>query len=194
MRRIPVPMAVLSLCAVVLAGTLAMELAASPEPDFAPLPVPAAAAPARLGAEIPTFTPEPAELSEVIVERPLFFASRRPPPPEPDGPAPEVQKASMVDFALVGTILSSSGRVALVKPSKDPLVELAEGQAVGGWTVDRIGADSVVFRSGAEVETVPVRDFSGKPKAAAAAQPPRKPASQAAPAPAAQQRRVIGRR
>jgi hypothetical protein len=135
-----------------------------------------------------TIAAVPAEASREIVDRPLFFASRRPLPPEPPPvvearPEPEPP----LNFVLVGTILTDSSRTALVKPEKMPPLELAPGQSLGGWIVSAIDVDRIMVRHGATEQLLGLRDF-GAPKAqpavtrapVAARPPPPAPAAQPA--------------
>ena len=91
----------------------------------------------------------------VIVERPLFSPSRRPPAVSAAAapiPAP--------DFSLFGVVISAGEPFALVKPSTggDP-VRITEGESMSGWTVARIEADRILVRHDA-AERELLLDFS----------------------------------
>lgn len=113
-----------------------------------------------------------------IVKRPLFFASRRPPPkiiarskPRPARtkprpvkkrvaairkPAPRPERAPP-DIRLTGVILSPKAKVAIVEISRDRSVaHLLEGQKIDGWTIKSILADSLVLESGKRIHRVPL--------------------------------------
>ncbi len=124
------------------------------------------------GLAVPTAGRAAAAAAHEIVDRPLFFASRRPVPPEPPAvAAAKPEPVPPLDFALVGTILTGSSRVALVKPDKAASVELALGQLVGGWTVSAIDADRIMVRHGATEQLVGLRDFGGNKVLPAAMRP-----------------------
>lgn len=137
------------------------------------------------GLAVPAIGRVAAAATQGIIERPLFFASRRPVPPEPPAVAEaRPEPVPPLDFTLVGTILTGSSRVALVKPDKTAPVELALGQLVGGWTVSAIDADRIMVRHGATEQLLGLRDFGGtrvlpaamRPQASQQAAPQRQPA------------------
>lgn len=115
----------------------------------------------------------PAEASREIIDRPLFFASRRPLPPEPP-PAVEAraEPEPPLTFALVGTILTSISQTALVKPEKLPPLELSAGQSLDGWTVSSIDVDRIIVRHGATEQLLGLRDFGAAKALPAAARAP----------------------
>ncbi len=161
---------------VALAAVLAVEVADAVQ-------MPAAVAPAAgsgpLDEEVPAVVvaAAPAGASREIVERPLFFSSRRPLPPEPllvaeARPEPEPP----ITFVLIGTILTGSSRTALVKPEREPPVELVPGQALNGWTVRSIDADRIMVRHGANEQLLGLRDFgAGRAQPAVARTPAARP-------------------
>jgi general secretion pathway protein N len=94
--------------------------------------------------------------------RPLFNVTRRPPPEagvatstlnpsaddkptEPDGPP----------FTLMGTILSSRARVAvLLDQATSRVTQLPQGKINSGWTAMSVGARSIVLRKGDSLKTL----------------------------------------
>jgi hypothetical protein len=129
---------------VALAGIIYIELDA---PDIEP-PAKAAvaAAPAadKRPAESPSFAMPPLRNFAGVLSRPLFSETRRP-PRQPTGPA-DTRDAS---FILVGTILSTQERHALVEHGQPPHIDrVSEGQEIDGWTVERILPDRIVFGRG----------------------------------------------
>ncbi len=153
----------------VLAACLALELRAS-----ALGPVSSAHAAVEADEAAPALAIEfaPADASREVTERPLFFRSRRPLPPEPPAvaePRPEPQPP--LTFALVGTIVTGPTRVALVKPEKAASVELAVGQSLEGWTLTTIDADRVMVRHGGTEQLLGLRDFGAKAQSAVARGP-----------------------
>jgi hypothetical protein len=128
------------------------------------------AAAAGDGAATPAGAPEaalalpPPEQFAVIVERPLFAQTRRPPPPtaEPAPPAdaepepvaaetpPEPEPPPTVDFTLVGVVTDGTERHALVRRQSDgAVVEVPEGGDISGWFAVLIDPERAVFRQGA---------------------------------------------
>jgi hypothetical protein len=94
-----------------------------------------------------------------IVQRPLFNDDRRrdPPPPPPAPPKPP-PPPSADNYRLVGLILSSNLRMALVQRRQDGQVaHLHEGDMLDGWTVKTVAASGVQLTgSSGEVElTIP---------------------------------------
>jgi len=120
------------------------------------------------GAATPGSAPEaalalpPPEQFAVIVERPLFAQTRRPPPPAPEAPeaAPEsvaVEAAPLppqpplpaLDFTLVGIVTAGGERYALVQRQSDgAVVEVPEGGDISGWFAVLIDSEHAVFRQG----------------------------------------------
>jgi hypothetical protein len=116
----------------------------------------------------------PPEQFAVIVDRPLFAQTRRPPPPaaaepappaepepapEPDlaeTPPPEPAPPPAVDFTLVGIVTDGSERRALVQRQSDgTVVEVPEGGDIAGWFAVLIDPERAIFRqAGTEQELV----------------------------------------
>lgn len=118
------------------------------------------------------------ETFAVIVERPLFSPSRRPPA---EGTAATPIPAP--DFSLFGIVISAGEPFALVQPSAggEP-VRITEGASMSGWTVSRIEADRILIWHGATEQEL-LLDFSAPAPTLANAVPNDAPAdSQAAPA------------
>jgi len=135
----------------------------------------APALPAAQGgpAPLPAFRPPAAEASAVIVERPLFFPSRQPAEPEPVAAAAE-PPAEPPDMALIGTIVTTSGRRAIVQsPPGGAAQVLSEGQEIDGWTIAAIETERVLLRRGDEEQAIALEDPAS---VEAAKPPPAKPA------------------
>jgi general secretion pathway protein N len=93
--------------------------------------------------------------------RPLFNATRRPPPETAAAPTlnPSVdEKAAELEgppFTLAGTIVSSTARVAvLLDQASSKVTQLQQGKTDSGWTALSIGARSIVLRKGDSVKTL----------------------------------------
>jgi hypothetical protein len=97
-----------------------------------------------------------------VVARPLFTASRRPPPPRPSsemvvGPPEPAPKPEIPD--LIGVIISADRRMALLRPRATTEALLAmEGQTVAGWQVRAIKPTQVVLGWGNDSEVLKISD------------------------------------
>ena len=95
-------------------------------------------------------------------DRPLFAVTRRPPPPNAvEGPAAGAAIVSTpseperAPFSLVGTIVGRNARVAiLLDQATNRVMQLKQGHADSGWTVQNVGIRSIVLKKGDFVETV----------------------------------------
>jgi len=92
--------------------------------------------------------------------RPLFSVTRRPPPAIlVSAPAStalvEVQATEPEPFALVGTILSSNARLAvLLDRTTNRMKQLRQGKVDSGWTVLSVDPRSIVLQKGEQLRTV----------------------------------------
>ncbi len=105
----------------------------------------------------PQFSMRPMEDFQVILERPIFSPSRRPPLAE-SVEVPLMQ--SGVAFTLKGILIDENQRIALFRSkSSDKVVRLREGDEIEGWTLVRIEADHVTLaRGGIETDLEPTYD------------------------------------
>lgn len=145
------PVLLLLVCTA-LAWVIYGQLAAAPSPEgvaygstaTAPTTVP------ELPPE-PQFSMRPMEDFQVILERPIFSPSRRPPLVE------SVEAHLMqsgVAFTLKGILIDENERIALFRTkSSDKVVRLREGDEIEGWTLVQIEADHVTLARG-EIESV----------------------------------------
>jgi general secretion pathway protein N len=148
------------------AGSLAVLLAAGAAPDVPDPGGLSAARPAGVDAAPPGVAPRPAVPESAILDRPLFSATRRPPPapaPAPEAAAPPASPPPPpppeLGIALVGIVLDGTARIAILRPlDGQPALDLREGEAVGGWRVIRIGSDRIAVRNG-DTERELVIDF-----------------------------------
>lgn len=132
------------------AAAVVVMLTASPERFRGPEP--AADRLASREAAEPAAAPIPARNVNYpgIAERPLFYPTRTPwtpPPPEPPPPA-EVAPSALASYTLVGVVLSSGQRTALVRAQDKKTVALSEGQEFEGWTLQSITEDHLHFAAG----------------------------------------------
>lgn len=134
------------LCACLLA-VIALEI--SPEPGIAQAEAGVAGAPGPAPVALPAELAALAPLQHyaAIVERPLFDASRRPPPIE-ESATPAVA-ADLRQLTLTGVVIAPDARFAIFQDqSPARTVRLARGTRVGEWLLDEIHPDGVVFRRG----------------------------------------------
>ncbi len=102
-------------------------------------------------------------------DRPLFSASRRPPPiiaaapaiaPALPAPAPEAPpEATHAPFTLVGTLLGPGQGLAWLQDGSQATHKVREGDAEAGWVLRSVGPRSVVLEKMGVAETI------GLPKA-----------------------------
>jgi general secretion pathway protein N len=107
-------------------------------------------------------------------DRPLFNVTRRPPPetvvaapaqdPSADNKPTELEGPP---FALIGTILSSQARVALLlDQATSRVTQLRQGKIDSGWTALSVGARSIVLRKGDSLKTLNLPGLNVPPAAA----------------------------
>jgi hypothetical protein len=121
-----------------------------------PIPSDAALRPPAEATALDMPPPRPDVYYAAITERPLFSPQRRPTPepgqapvaePEPAAaaPAPEPVAVELTrpDLRLLGTMTGGARSTALIAQAEGEPVWLAEGDAIGGWTLSAISADSV---------------------------------------------------
>ncbi len=92
-----------------------------------------------------------------IVARPLFSPTRRPPPARQQTVTATVVQPET--FALIGVIISTEGRMALLRTiATDEVQRAVEGQSVGGWEVGAINPTQVVLQRGKDKEVIKIND------------------------------------
>ncbi len=111
-------------------------------------------------------------LSETT-SRPLFLAERRPPEgepaPLPDAPLPAGPDPS---FSISAIIITDDEHAVLMQhPETGALNRLKEGEAVAGWTLERVAPDRAVFTKDGQTKEATLRTFGPPP----APRPKRKP-------------------
>ena len=91
-----------------------------------------------------------------ITERPLFYATRRPPPPEPEVSTPSVEPPEPTPDApltLIGVMVVSDNKIALVKnDDTSKVVRLKLGDKIESWQLQTINSDSVVLNKNEETK------------------------------------------
>ncbi len=137
------------------AGPIAIDAGATPPP-----PAQLVAAPPETIVELPRID----EFAETVV-RPLFMATRRPPEPEEvEVEAEPTVGAQRNLFNLLGIVISSDERVALVTRRRGgDFLRLVVGQRVDGWLVVAIEPDSMTLSQGDATEVLKLTDAT-RPK------------------------------
>jgi hypothetical protein len=101
-----------------------------------------------------------------IVDRPLFYETRRPPSPE----VPEVavqeepEEEQPLALTLIGVMVTPDAKVALVQNDDTNKVErLKLGDEIGGWEVQFIDSDNVVINKSDETKELALLRNKRKP-------------------------------
>lgn len=97
----------------------------------------------------------------IVLERPLFSPTRRPPPPPPPTPdpatagdaastKPSAPQPPPMNFILVGIVRDATSSLVMLQPANgQKVLSLRAGQELDGWKLVSIGIDSASFRNGA---------------------------------------------
>jgi general secretion pathway protein N len=153
-RAFPASLAITGFCAAVAACLLIHDLLVPADVDVPPAsatapPQPATALPG------PPALPNP-KIYAALAARPLFSATRRPPPVPVAAAAPAAGPAPP-DFALVGVINAPDRELALVLEAGAPAATLVRpGGTVDGWTVTKIGPSSITVQAGQAYEVIKI--------------------------------------
>jgi hypothetical protein len=87
-----------------------------------------------------------------MMERPLFYIERRMPEPEVETAPPP--PPTPLRLKLEGIAIAGGSRVAVLRNlNGNGLVQLAEGEAHEGWTLDEISSNSANFSRNGEQRT-----------------------------------------
>lgn len=150
-----------------LAAVVAFELSwqFAPEVTAAPPPVPLTE-PAPVDQR---FDPPSRQAFTEIAARPLFSPSRRAFVPEAEVEE-EAAPEEKIEIELVGTLLTATGRAALLQPKDQDARWLRAGDEIAGWQVETITSDQVSLTSAGETKTLELRADLVQP-----AQPRQKP-------------------
>jgi hypothetical protein len=158
MTLTPAQIAFISLCGV-LALCIVYEVYA-PIPTFAVPEISRQERPIQAPPQ-PFFAPPPSSAFGAINDRPIFSQSRHSVAPAPVGAAAAPPPPPTV--ALIGVIIDSQSRLALVKIPSSPLeTSVAVGGSVGGWQVSEIAPDKIVLHLGAAVDEVKLESNRAK--------------------------------
>jgi general secretion pathway protein N len=126
----------------------------------------------------------PLESLEDTRTRPLFAENRRPETEEESATvatgAPETA-AIRAGISLSAIVITGAQRMALIRVSPEAgLLQVREGDSVGGWSLDRINAESVELSNAKGQTEIALRHYDPppepKPAAAPRAQRPKAPA------------------
>lgn len=142
----------LALC-MVLAGVMAVQAQRSaPEPQGAARhdPLEASATPALSG-----FTFAALERFGAIVERPVFYASRRPPREQAKAGA---SAPGARELWLAGVLIMSDRKLALLQQAGSPdIIGLRPGSELYDWVLVDVSEDRVTLRRGTELRELRLR-------------------------------------
>jgi len=106
-------------------------------------------------AAAPTFS----QLADML-ERPLFYTDRRLPAPQVE--AAPAAPLTPLRLKLEGIAIAGGARVAVLRNlNGNQLIQLAEGDAHDGWTLDAIGSTSVTFSRGAQTSALQLDPDTG---------------------------------
>jgi len=107
----------------------------------------------------------PLESLSETTSRPLFLAERRTPDgetaPLPDAPAPAGPDPSFAISAII--ITDDEHAVLMANPETGTLNRLKEGEAVAGWTLERVAPDRAVFTKDGQTKEATLRTFGPPP-------------------------------
>ena len=175
-----------------LLALIALQWLNPPRPEYPALTT--ASSPADATAEnssqnIQALPVKPLVAYQPIIERPLFYATRRPPSPEApevavqDEPAPEQE----VPLTLIGVMITPEAKIALIQNDETGKVtSYGLGEKVANWNLEDIASDAVTLRKGTNSKTLPLIRNKRKPTLRTTAVP--KPKAEQ------RQRRLIRRR
>lgn len=113
----------------------------------------------------------------VTQERPIFSATRRPPPravaaapaEEVSAPPPPKPVEAPPPLQLVGAVLGEGDAIAIfVSRIDQKIVRLRQGESLGGWSLTEVQAREVKLKQGDRSEVLALQ----RPDGAAAAPPP----------------------
>ena len=113
---------------------------------------------------LPRFDAPPAESLALLVERPLFTATRRPPPPAemtaPADTAPPPDTSLVLGrYRLTGVVVTPDRRLVLLTPKGgSATIGVAKGEMLDGWALTEVEREFIVFERDARKKTYIVRD------------------------------------
>lgn len=122
-----------------------------------PTELPLSGFPPETSAAAPTAAERSAAVSPAypaIAEHPLFYPTRQPwvaPELKPAPPPPPAQVSTAVHplqkYQLVGVMISSGARTALLRSPDGKTAAISEGQNLSGWILREISHDALHFES-----------------------------------------------
>jgi len=94
-----------------------------------------------------------------MLERPLFYTDRRLPAPQVEAPTAPL---TPLRLKLEGIAIAGGSRVAVLRNlNGNQLIQLAEGDAHDGWTLDAIGSTSATFSRGTQTTALQLDPDTG---------------------------------
>ena len=160
--------AVLAVIGLALLGLLFLQWRSWPPALPAPPPGADAAPAAAASGEAPPKLPPvpPREDYASVAERPLFLPDRRPPPEEPEDASDEglpEEPAELKDVDFSAVVITPDAVKAWVTPYSQERRWLRIGDEIDGWTLTRIGPDSLVLERQGETNEILLRDYANAP-------------------------------
>ena len=108
----------------------------------------------------------------VTRERPLFSASRRPPPPRvaappvvqvrPATPPPRAREPQRPQLSLVGTVAGAEGIAVFIDQSNQSVVRLRTGEGHDGWVLRAVGPREVTLQNDRDTAILALPSTDGK--------------------------------
>lgn len=115
----------------------------------------------------PAFEAVAPEALAVIVERPIFTATRRPPPavlPAAAAPAAETPDKSLIlgRYKLTGVVVTPTLRLVFVtKPGSRKTIAVARGKKLDGWVISEVEQHLIVLESDQGRIRIKIEDDAG---------------------------------
>ena len=119
--------------------------------------------------ETPPSEIRPVESFAALTARPLFTASRRPPPVQAagGGPASSVEGIGVIlgRYRLTGVVVTPTIRIAFMTDLKaNKSFVVSEGEKLGDWVFTEIARESITLQSNGHREVFPIRTATNTKK------------------------------
>ena len=110
---------------------------------------------------LPSYIPPAFGFFTEVLNRPLFFADRKL-PPGPVVPTIVAETREPLRLSLEGIAIADTSKVALLRDlDSDTMVQMAEGMAHNGWTLESLQSEEAVFRRGDETASLKLETAIG---------------------------------
>ena len=112
-------------------------------------------------ASLPNYVPQSFDSFAEVLERPLFYAERQ----LPNEPTPQAVAAAPPEplrLKLEGIAIMNESRIALLRgQGTNELVQMVEGMAHNGWTLESVLADKAIFTRGDDSTEIELETDTG---------------------------------